>query len=1211
MSGNARFANGLRGVLALTAALCVLGAARAAAQDAVRVDAQSLGDHGRITMIWPDALSDAGIEPAAEVTDNVLVMRFPRTVRLDPSEVAEGLPDRAALVRLDPDGRALRIALTREVRPAISRSYNYVAVDLVDPGAPDPAAIVSPREIDELRAAEAALERAEAEAARAQALPPRLPLHVRVAEAAEYARIMFDWTETVAFDLESAADGVVLRFERDGAPDLSRLRVDPPRGVVDAVARHDADRLQVAFTLEPGKTARAWSDGARVILDVMDAGADMDSAERLAALAISLRAAADGETTDAPVVPPMLRASADPDDAAPAAEEAAAPDASGEEEAAADAVEEAESAAHDGESEDAAAEPHEEPSDDATAHAALEDIPLVHTRAFEESGDVEAMTRDPYEFIEADPAPPPAVADPMPESGVVRAEVEQSGAEALVSFPWEAPVGAAAFRRGDTVWLVFDAPAALDLAEVRRANARHFIEAETVSGEAFSAARILTPSSTQVSVVRDGSTWTFSFGEAASAPPRPAGIERRADENTAPHLFADLPTVTAVHHVPDAEAGDMLTVATALGPAQGLPSRRTFLEITALASSHGLAFERAADGVTTAPVPGEGVIIERDRGLALSGAGTPVLPVDGGDDAAPPKPGFIDFEGWSVGPTEFARAHDRLARRVASGPTPAEDRIALARLLVAHELGPEALGVLRIAQGEDPRLLDDPNFRALRGVANVLAGRFKAAETDLNAPPIASDRAAAPWRGYVAAHFGDWREARRQFNEGAADLAALRVDWRGRFLVATADAALELNDLPGARRAVDEAYASEIPSDVRLEARLAEARFFAASGEPRRALAIAAQVGQAGYEPLEAAALFEAVRLNLELGEMTSAEAIDQLEALRLRWRGDEVELEIVRTLGALYMDTHQLRLGMQLMKSAAARFPESPVARRLYTDMNAAFRRLYLDGEADDLDPIEALALWYEFNDLTPVGADGDRMLRRLADRLIDFDLLEQAAELLAHQVDNRLRGVARAQVATDLAAIYLMDGRPEAALDVLRKTRVAGTPRDLVASRRLLEARALADLTRYEHALELLDTDRSDEALNLKADIAWEAHMWARAAVLLEASAGETWRGDSPLPPPYQSAVLRAAVAYSLTDNAEGVQRLVARFGPKMADGPHAASWRTVTSEPDVDGVVLRDLASRIAESDTLDAFLEEFRQRRAAATETAALASAASPS
>ena len=84
-------------------------------------------------------------------------------------------------------------------------------------------------------------------------------------------------------------------------------------------------------------------------------------------------------------------------------------------------------------------------------------------------------------------------------------------------------------------------------------------------------------------------------------------------------------------------------------------------------------------------------------------------------------------------------------------------------------------------------------------------------------------------------------------------------------------------------------------------------------------------------------------------------------------------------------------------------------------------------------------MSLFYDFRELTPAGRRGDEMIRRLADRLVAVDLLGQAAELLQHQVDNRLQGAARAQVAARLAVIYLMNRKPDRALATLRATRAA----------------------------------------------------------------------------------------------------------------------------------------------------------------------------
>src|SRR5258708_16987710 len=78
-----------------------------------------------------------------------------------------------------------------------------------------------------------------------------------------------------------------------------------------------------------------------------------------------------------------------------------------------------------------------------------------------------------------------------------------------------------------------------------------------------------------------------------------------------------------------------------------------------------------------------------------------------------------------------------------------------------------------------------------------------------------------------------------------------------------------------------------------------------------------------------------------------------------------------------------------------------------------ALFAQFFLSPKGDDLPPVDALGIFYEYRELTPIGRRGDEMIRHLADRLVAVDLLDQASELLQYQVDKRLEGAARAQVA------------------------------------------------------------------------------------------------------------------------------------------------------------------------------------------------------
>ena len=538
--------------------------------------------------------------------------------------------------------------------------------------------------------------------------------------------------------------------------------------------------------------------------------------------------------------------------------------------------------------------------------------------------------------------------------------------------------------------------------------------------------------------------------------------------------------------VADEVVGDELLVVAAGGPVQALLAERSVVEATALASAHGLAFAQKVDDLEV-QVDGEQVVLTRADGLRL----TPRSPSRGG--VATASPGLIDFVGWSVPSADFIESHDALARRAAASEN-TDDRLALAQFLIGHELGPEALGTLELTAADDPHAREEARFLALRGAANLLTGRLDNARDDFSAPPLQRDAAAALWRGWLAAEEHDWRESRRQFEMGGEALVLIRPDWRGRLLAAEAKAALKLGDVGAAKAAILRALGEQLPPDVEPRVRLVEALYYEQIGEFEQALELAQNVVATGYEPTEVEALHAVTRLERALGVVTEAEVLERLEMLRFRWRGDDSEFDIVAELGRFYVEHGDVRRGLTMMQAAVKRFPNTPAAREMSIELHDVFSRLYIDGEADRMDPVQALALWYEFSDLTPIGAEGDFMIRRLADRLVDFDLLPQAAGLLQHQVDERLRGAAKAQVATDLAAVYLMDRRPEDALATISRSRITRLPEALNAERRLVQARALAELGREEHALELLSADQSSQARTLKADIAWKLQDWER---------------------------------------------------------------------------------------------------------------------
>lgn len=768
-----------------------------------------------------------------------------------------------------------------------------------------------------------------------------------------------------------------------------------------------------------------------------------------------------------------------------------------------------------------------------------------------------------------DAPPAPAVrAKPVP---VVARVV---GQRLDLTFDWpDASPAAAVFRRGDAVWVVFDGAAPMDMAKARTLGPA--TDARWAAGPDYTVIRLAAPETVAVSAQAEGTRWTVTLAPNATAAP---GVQVARDDSGEPALVAQLAGATRTVWLTDPLVGDRFAAVTARGPAKGFGERRQTVDLTLLPTAQGLAVETRRDDLNI-QAAGDLVTLSRPGGLKLS-APTAGLEHVVAANAAPrkaPYPALVLAEWADVGhagfPARYRELQDAAAAEAAHAAEtprgPVEARLALARFLVGSGLSYEAIGVLNALVAQTPALQGEPEVRGLRGAARAAIGRWTEAEADLAAGALAGDPATKVWQGYVAAQRGDWAEARRAFAAGAPAIDKFPQDWRARFGAAHALAAVETGDLAAARVLLEYAFSQNAPATDQLAARLVQARMFELGGESARALNIYKAVARAPLDGIATPAKLGVVRLEMARGALKPDQAAAQLEQLKWRWRGDATELAVIRTLGGLYLQQGLYREALTTLRGAGQRIINLPGGVELNADLSAAFRALFLDGGADGLQPIQALGLFYDFRELTPVGAEGDEMVRRLARRLVDVDLLDPAAELLKYQVDNRLEGVAKAQVATDLATVYLMDRQPEAALQALWSSRTTLLPAAMTAERKALEARALMELGRFDHALELLDRDQSQAARAVRAEVFWKQQNWAGAAALYEQSLGDRFRTTAtPLTADEESRLMRAGIGYSLARDAGALSRLSRNYGSFVAGARSAPALRIALAGPDGEG-------------------------------------------
>jgi tetratricopeptide (TPR) repeat protein len=1140
-------------------------------------------------------------------------------------------PDDISAARIDPDGGAIRIALAQKLKVNSTPAAERFFVDLlpeswsgVMPGLPKE---VVEQLAERAREAERLLHRQRAEV---QKPPPQI--RVKVASEPTFTRYMFDLPETINVASARSEGKFTLTFDQPIIWDLgdALAALPPTLKTISSVGHGQA--TTVSFVLNGKPDVRTFREDNSFAVDVGHDGAKSAAKPAAAAPVLAIAPPNTVPVDDAHPIPPAAKTGLPPliDTPAPGPAKPAPPARAAAKESKAAppmAVPMLMPALVGREKEKSPAKPAATPPA-ATAlpskPAAVPPPAKLATRPPAKPAaappPAKLATRPPAKPAAAPPvklaamppaqsaatpSPPPAEAKaaapstpaaksttppPDPQATVV-VGLYQSSEGLRLEFPFTLPTPAAAFMRAETLWMVFDTQARIDLTALNthaRDAIRSAVLARGEEGEAIVRVRLKRPQ--LVSMVADRPGWTVSVGDVVAAPPRPLGVARSVVGRDRANVVIPFEKPAAVHEIRDPEIGDRLIVVTALGPARGFLRRRGYVELNLLASSQGVVVQPIADDIAAALAPDK-ITFGRPGGLSLS---TAEVGVETDVSASLPSTPF-DTQIWGFDrKTDFEKRQTDLITAAAGAPPERQmrARLNLARFYLARGLSAEANGVLEVALA-DQSGVPDVTGSVLSAIADVMLNRPEDALKRLNQPLVANQLDAPIWRAMAYARQGKWAEARTGFKNLEASIAALPIELQRMVLMTALRSVVEVRDYDTASRLTNEFDSMGVPQTLAPQFAVLVGRLDEGLGRTADALINYRQAATSGNRLAAAQGRLHEVELRYALGELPRKDAISSLEMLTTVWRGDTTEVEGLRLLAHLYVEAGRYRDAFHVMRTALLAHPTSDLTRQIQDEASATFESLYLAPKGDALPPLEALALFYDYRELTPIGPRGDEMIRRLADRLVAVDLLDQAAELLQHQVDNRLQGAARAQVATRLALIYLMNHKPERAITTLRATRAAGLAGELRDERLLLEARALSDMGQHDLALELIDNVKGHAAVRLRADILWAAKRWREAAEQIELLYGDRWKQFPPLSANERFDILRAAVGYALSDETMSLQRFRDRYMPKMAEGPDRRAFEVVSAPIGTANGEFQDVARRVTGLSTLDAFLHDMRQ------------------
>jgi len=1229
---------------ALSGPVLLLAPAGSFAQEAVQIRGGFHPDYGRVVFDWPRQ-----VDFQTELNGRALLVRFPEAVTTDFTNLLNNLGTYVRSAALEDGGRTVRLELAQAVTVNSFRSGNSIALDLRPDAAAGgvsteqtAAAPLVPVRVGQhptytrivfdwteptaytVDLADGVLTARFNRPARIDSpqLAGRLPQGFGRPQSAASAeemvfvlpvadgstvrdlvsgdKVVFDVTLGSGAVPEAAASATQIltpvappaeetaaseapapEAQAEDAQTAEAPEADPVADGGQAEDVSDADPLAEgteAATLAPTDQADAVAAQSGEV-QVPGEGTEGPSAEDTVAAA----PAADGQTGEGPVslAPPLDEAEAEAEAEARRileAEDAAAAEAAAQAEAEEAATAEAE----------ALADADDEAESEASTGGGLQT--RVRTAEADVQGPLTAEQLAVQQALEEGTVQ-------FKRDGSGRAISADGPAPVSFSFDWPDEVGAAVYRRGDYIWVVFDRRAPIDLNPLRQQGAPLIDRIEQLPLNNATALRLRAKPDVFPVVRLEGFNWVVDFRTEPYAPQNQVEIRAEADADAGPKLVFPTANPGNLVTIPDPDVGDTLLVATYRDSGTGVAGTRVYPEFRVLSSAQGVVVESNGDEVLFER-SFDGFSVSGTDGLHIS-AVSPEAPASTSQNYSARR--LFDFQEWvRGGEADYLPSEYKLLQAVTEVPEESrmDARLDMVRFYAARHRGAEANGIMKVIERLDESIFKKADLRALRGAVRVLNRDYEAARQDLSDPRLDGFAEAALWRGAVLAELGDMKGAADQFGVGDSLLRDYPYPVKAYLGLLRIEAAIATQDRRSASRWLD-----ELDSDVELLTRGQYSRLRFHQGQiafTQNDLELAFDYWTElveGTDPKYAArAEFLLINMQRRQNEIDDDEVIERLERLRFQWRGDGFEFRVLRRLGQSYIDKGDYLNGLTTWRLAVTYFAEEDAARELAEDMTTLFRRLYIDGEADRMPPLRALSLYDEFRELTPSGADGDLLIELLANRLIDVDLLDRASALLDQQIEFRLKeqGREKARIGTKLAFVRLLNNDPIGAVDALRKTNFPQIDRELDDDRRRLEAKAMFELDRDEEAVKLLAGDTSIDADILRQDIFRKGENWTEAAKVLQRLSGDPPGDDEEIDEESARHVVNWAVALKLDQDEAGLTQVRELYGPAMNLSAFRDVFNYIVAPNDGGGASLQASLQQLATTDGFNAFMENYRDR-----------------
>ncbi len=1114
---------------------------------------------------------DGDVETEAVVAGGILIVRFNRPVDVPIEKLSDAAPGYVGLARRDPDGSAIRLALSQKIKVNMMTAGDRVFIDLLPESWAGQLPPLPPEVIRELSERALAAERALRQHKGVEEVKKRPVVRVRVSVQPTFVRLVFEIPDGVGVSSSLNVQKFSLSFTSALTFDLADAKISMPTNIRSIDQQTSGETSTVDITLIGEVDVRSFREEKNYIVDIGFGQGEKSPFSSRSSLPDTIgkpgvtgvsaskvpEAKVPEKVPDLPPPPPsseQIRREAE-QDIKPEAQSASKPDAVPE----------------------------------AAAETTPGMAPVVKPMSSPQAPRSEVQQKMVPEKMDPD-EPEPASSLAAAGNNTIVAQAKRTTDELRMTFAFPAPTAGALFWRADTLWLIFDTDTKIDTSTALRESGAIITDISVVPLPQGQALRIRLGRPQLASVSGDDRTWVLSLADQVQLPSYPLTVLRNVTDPARADVSVSLPKPSLLHRLVDPDAGDALVVLTASLPARGFTRRQDFVEFSLLELIHGIVAQPHSDDCN-ADVSSDKVVFSRPGGLTLSSASN--APRRSWSAARP----ILDLNIWSENQkVVFSEQHDKLVAVAAraTGPQVMPSHINLARFYLARGFYPEAKGTLDLVFSETKQSPDDPAALIIHAMATNLLGRPELALKDLANPVLGKSSDSQLWTAVAYARQEKWAEAREKFKNVEFAIASLPVDLQRIVLLDAFRASLEVKDYSGAATRSNDLDLIGIAPGQRAAVSLLRGRLSEALGRDKDALMEYRDAAASSDRLSSSEANLRSIAMRIRNSEIKEDDALHDLEIQSVVWRGDLTEAKSLQLLAKIYVDRSRYSEALAALRVATKLQASSETSRQVQDDASTLFSQIYLGAKGDDIPPVEALAMFYDYRDLTPIGRRGDELIRRLADRLAAVDLLDQAGELLQYQIDHRLEGAARAHVAARLATVYLMNRKPDRAISALRTTRIADLAGEVRQQRLLLEARAQSDIGRHDLALDIIANVGGREVVRLRSDIYWASRRWRESSEQIEVLYGERWRDFQPLSTFEKSDIIRAAVGYALAEDKIGLARFREKYASRMDSEDDRMAFDIASKPASASSADFAKIAKMAATIDTLEGFLRDMKTR-----------------